>query len=90
MRLATPPVWREATAEETADHLAGYVVYDDASEPAQTHESPTEGLLILTGDRLPCGCIPHNTYGTGFGFHCETEDQGYCNFECYHDDEDED
>lgn len=88
MRLANPPVWREATAEETADYLAGYLVYTDDGNVAWTHESPHEGLLILTGDALPCGCIPHNTYMTGFGFHCETEDQGYCNFECPHDEED--
>ena len=31
---------------------------------------------------LPCGCRPHVTRTTGLGFRCDTEDQGYCNFEC--------
>lgn len=38
---------------------------------------------------MDCGCIPHLTYMTEWGFHCETENQGYCNFECPHEDEDE-
>ena len=36
---------------------------------------------------LECGCRPHVTEMTAWGFHCVTEDQGYCNFECPHDDE---
>jgi hypothetical protein len=34
-----------------------------------------------TTERLDCGCLAHNTRMTGFGFHCDAEDQGYCNFE---------
>lgn len=44
----------------------------------------------ILGNELPCGCRPHITRMTGFGFHCETEDQGYCNFECPHEDEEDD
>lgn len=37
---------------------------------------------------LDCGCVPHVTRMRGmWGFYCETEDQGYCNFECPHEDE---
>jgi len=43
------------------------------------------------GAPLDCGCIPHVTRIRGmWGFYCETEDQGYCNFECPHQDEDDD
>lgn len=52
------------------------------------------GLGHVSLDRItmrrgesPCGCFPHVTYMTGFGFHCETEDQGYCNFECPHEED---
>ncbi|MFC3504484.1 hypothetical protein ACFOOK_26430 [Micromonospora krabiensis] len=39
---------------------------------------------------LPCGCVPHSTRMRGvWGFYCDTEQQGYCNFECPHEDEDE-
>lgn len=34
---------------------------------------------------LPCGCIPHQTRMTDWGFRCDTEGQGYCNFECPHE-----
>lgn len=40
-------------------------------------------------DELPCGCRPHYTRMTQWGFRCDTEDQGYCNFECPHEEEDE-
>ncbi len=39
---------------------------------------------------LECGCIPHKLGRTLWGsFYCETEQQGYCNFECPHDDDGE-
>lgn len=89
MRLADPPVWREATPEETADHLAGHPVYNDAGEVYEVRETP-EGLEVLEGTPADCGCIPHHTYMRGmWGFFCETEDQPYCNFECPHDEEDD-
>lgn len=42
-------------------------------------------------EMLPCGCVPHSTrMGGMWGFYCDTERQGYCNFECPHEDEEED
>jgi hypothetical protein len=80
-RLTTPPVWREATPDEAEDYLAGRWFGLEVRETA-------EGLEVLEGDALPCGCVPHHTYMRGmWGFYCETEDQGYCNFECPHEDE---
>lgn len=88
-RLANPPVWREATAEEVAEHLAGHPIYHETTcEPMEVRET-SEGVEVLDGDPAPCGCIPHHTYMRGmWGFYCETEQQPYCNFECYHDQED--
>lgn len=36
---------------------------------------------------LPCGCIPHEIRPNDLwgGIYCDTEKQGYCNFECPHD-----
>lgn len=38
-------------------------------------------------DALPCGCIPHKTRPNDLwgGIYCDTEKQGYCNFECPHE-----
>lgn len=44
-------------------------------------------LTVRRTGQLSCGCIPHTTQMTPFGFRCVTEDQGYCNFECPHDDD---
>lgn len=38
-------------------------------------------------DQMPCGCVPHKTRMTQWGFRCDTEDQPYCNFECPHEEE---
>lgn len=38
---------------------------------------------------LECGCVPHRTRMTGMGFTCIAEDQGYCNFECPHEEGDD-
>lgn len=83
-KLANPPKWREATEQETADYLAGDWYWE------QEIRETTEGLEVLEGTPADCGCIPHNTYMRGmWGFYCETEDQGYCNFECPHDEEED-
>lgn len=34
-----------------------------------------------------CGCIAHHTKPGGMGVYCITEQNGYCNFECPHDEE---
>lgn len=84
-KQTTPPTWRKATEQETADFLAGNWYWE-----VEVRET-TEGLEILEGESLDCGCIPHYTHMRGmWGFYCETEDQGYCNFECPHYDENED
>ena len=89
MRLANPPQWREATADEAAENLAGHAIYNAAGEPFETRET-AEGLEILDGTPAACGCIFHSTYMRGmWGFYCETEDNAYCNHECPHDDDDE-
>jgi hypothetical protein len=36
---------------------------------------------------LSCGCTPHTTQMRPMGFHCVTEQQGYCNFECPHEED---
>lgn len=65
---------------------------EDGDDP---DEDIVEGWAIVRmdapnhPDMLPCGCIPHKTRMTGFGFTCDTEQQGYCNFECPHQEDDD-
>ena len=82
------PFWRAATAEEAADHLAGENVYNDAGWPYEIRET-TEGIAVLEGTPIDCGCIPHVTRMSPFGgIYCDTENQPmWCNFECPHDGE---
>lgn len=42
----------------------------------------------IHGNALPCGCVPHKTRPNDLwgGIYCDTEQQGYCNFECPHED----
>lgn len=86
------PEWRVATPEETALDYAGEVIYSDAGgvlEVRRTFDG-TQLQVLDGGPTMPCGCMPHVTYMRGiWGFYCETEDQGYCNFECPHEEEDE-
>lgn len=83
------PAWREATPEEVADDLAGNPLYNDEGGVLEVFMTP-EGLYVLEGPTLPCGCVPHVTRMRGiWGFYCQTEDQGYCNFECPHENEED-
>lgn len=53
------------------DHLydAGHPRYD------------SEGCIALLEG---CDCVRHKTRMTAWGLYCDTEQQGYCNFECPH------
>lgn len=50
-----------------------------------------EGQVVVGPYRpaLPCGCYPHvRTFVSKFwGSRCEVEQQGYCNFECPHEED---
>lgn len=82
---APAPEWREATADELSAHLSGEALWNDAGGVFDVRETE-HGLEVLEGPALECGCIPHATTMRGmWGFYCDTEDQGYCNFECPHD-----
>ena len=71
------PVWVAMTTDEHAQYLAGHFMPDEVRETEH-------GAEYLTGTALDCGCIPHSTRPGGMGVYCETEGQGYCNFECPH------
>lgn len=67
------------SGEKRAGTAEGYVLTWHLGLGYVALDRPT-----LRRPEADCGCFPHVTYMTGFGFHCETEDQGYCNFECPH------
>jgi hypothetical protein len=54
-------------------------------------KKPDDGGKVDCPDCMPyvwdCGCFAHHTKPGGMGVFCITEQNGYCNFECPHDEE---
>lgn len=91
--MSAPETTEPASIDEV---LAGFVLTE---EDEQTWRKALEGtwgsgrtalIAHMTERYRDCGCIPHQTTTRGiWGFYCITEDQGYCNFECPHEDDDD-
>jgi hypothetical protein len=91
--LHLPTSWTDEWLESGA-----YVWLDVDARPAcraqdgDTIAQPDDGDKVDCPDCKPyvwsCGCIAHHTKPGGMGVFCITEDNGYCNFECPHDEED--
>ena len=82
--------------QETHEALCAYVDENDGLlysplDPREDSFRPdADEDDVPLRDPLPCGCFPHVTRMTEWGFHCATENQGYCNFECPHEEDEED
>jgi hypothetical protein len=61
------------------------------STEGESIAQPDDGEIVDCPKCKPyvwdCGCIAHHTRPGGMGVFCITERNGYCNFECPHDEE---
>lgn len=93
LTMHLPTSWTDEWLESGA-----YVWRDVNPRPA----CGGEGAAVVKADRVhnvdcpeckpyvwDCGCVAHHTRPGGAGVFCITEQNGYCNFECPHEDEDE-
>ena len=93
LTMHLPKSWTDEWLESGA-----YVWRDVDPEPA----CGGEGAAVVKADRVhnvdcpeckpyvrDCGCVAHHTRPGGMGVFCITEQNAYCNFECPHEDEEE-
>jgi hypothetical protein len=90
--LADPANWRNGVIDSSANDDGTGTIYANTPGYDGGHDlglaysvtfiTEEEQYPEGTTTRLDCGCLGHKTrMGEVWGFYCEAEQQGYCNFE---------